>query len=332
MHSLIADCIGCEQVSLNPDQVLDPLYFTHVQTEPQIRNWVYQEIMSYFCKHYGTQEEVATHFSRGGIDVLEVYCSSDSQLTCQAQNLGLKAVRFCRQHGDLGTFHGRSKLYDLLWVTKPRHVWTSPNCGPWSNWSHLNAGKSRELAIKIGSARMAEKTHLLVCDALCRLQIGRGSYTHFHLEQPSGSEMIFQGELSFIVHYTHQVKFDMCTGGNLRHPNRPEAFLPKCMQILTTSTIMHRAVEQWQCRESHDHLQIAGSCAAPGLGRIPLSRYTELYTQTFARRLGKIIQTSVQSKEPQRSNQVCEVFGILEPDNKRRRIEGKNTASHVRVQ
>ena len=71
MHSLIADCIGCEQVSLNPDQVLDPLYFTHAQTEPQIRNWVYQEKMSYFCKHYGAQEEVATHFSRGGVDVLE---------------------------------------------------------------------------------------------------------------------------------------------------------------------------------------------------------------------------------------------------------------------
>ena len=262
MHSLIADCIGCEQVSLNPDQVLDPLYFTHVQTEPQIRNWVYQEMMSYFCKHYGTQEEVATHFSRGGIDILEVYCSSESQLTCQAQNLGLKAVRFCRQHGDLGTFHGRSKLYDLLWVTKPRHVWTSPNCGPWSNWSHLNAGKSRELAIKIGSARMAEKTHLLVCDALCRLQIGRGSDTHFHLEQPSGSEMIFQGELSFIMLYTHQVKFDMCTGGNLRHPNRPEAFLRKRMQILTTSTIMH--TEQWS---SGNVVSLMTICRSPGVAR-----------------------------------------------------------------
>ena len=95
------------------------------------------------------------------------------------------------------------------------------------------------------------------------------------------------------------------------------------MQMLTTSTIMQRAVEQWQRRESHDHLQIAGSCTATGLGRIPLSRYTELYTQTLARRLGKIIQTSVQTKGPQRSNQVCEVFRVLEPDNKRRRIEGK---------
>ena len=163
----------------------------------------------------------------------------------------MKAVRFCRQHGDLGTFGGRCKLYDLIWITRPRNIWTSPNCGPWSGWSHLNAGKSLVLAERISRARSHERCHLHMCDALCRLQIRRRPECHFHLEQPVNSDMIFQGELSFIVHYALQAKFDMCTGGNLQHPEHSELYLKKRMQIWTTSRVLHRTIEQWQCVGQH---------------------------------------------------------------------------------
>lgn len=110
----------------------------------------------------------------------------------------------------------------------------------------------------------------------------------------------------------------MCTGGNLRHLSHPDSFNRKRMQILTTSQVLSRSVEQWQCQESHCHLQIAGSCRVPGLGRMPVSRYTELYTQTFARRISQIIQL-VQNQEEQI---VKPVFAVLEgePEVKRRRI------------
>lgn len=143
----------------------------------------------------------------------------------------MKAVRFCRHHGDLGTFGGRCKLYDVIWITRPRNIWTAPNCGPWSGWSHLNAGKSLALAEKISQARSHERSHLHVCDALCRLQIRRRPECHFHLEQPVNSDMIFQGELSFIVHYALRAKFDMCIGGNLKHPEHQDRYLKKRMQV-----------------------------------------------------------------------------------------------------
>ena len=51
---------------------------------------------------------------------------------------------------------------------------------------------------------------------------------------------------------------------------------------------------------------------------MPVSRYTELYTQTFARRISQIIQL-VQNQEEQI---VKPVFAVLEgePEVKRRRI------------
>ena len=70
-------------------------------------NWVYDEMMQYLKKH-GHQ-----HRQRSLIDVLEVYCSSESQLTKQCIRQGLKTVRFGLAQGDLNTFEGRCKLYEI---------------------------------------------------------------------------------------------------------------------------------------------------------------------------------------------------------------------------
>ena len=229
VRSIILDCTGEEVFQMQPETVIDKEYFRDLNKGAS--NPIYQEMMQYFSKHYGNAEAIDHHLNRIGIELLEVYCDTNSQLTSQAQELGMKAVRFCRHHGDLGTFGGRCKLYDVIWITRPRNIWTAPNCGPWSGWSHLNAGKSLALAEKISQARSHERSHLHVCDALCRLQIRRRPECHFHLEQPVNSDMIFQGELSFIVHYALRAKFDMCIGGNLKHPEHQDRYLKKRMQV-----------------------------------------------------------------------------------------------------
>ena len=38
-------------------------------------------MMQYFCRHYGTLEEVEQHLHRINCDLLEVYCSPNSELT-----------------------------------------------------------------------------------------------------------------------------------------------------------------------------------------------------------------------------------------------------------
>ena len=56
------------------------------------------------------------------LDVLEVYCSSESQLTQQCLRQGLRAKRFCLQDGDLSVQSGRFKLYEVLMKHRPRHI------------------------------------------------------------------------------------------------------------------------------------------------------------------------------------------------------------------
>ena len=160
-------------------------------------NHIRHEMWSYWCKrfHVSNLQQVQQHFSRPGIDVLEVYCSQDSQLTHQCLSQGLSAARFSRKHGDLNTITGRHMLYDMLWHLRPKHIWVAPTCKPWCCWSRLNAAKSEALAQRIDQERRSENVHLLLCDALLHLQLWRSDDCHFHLEQPQGSELIHQREM-----------------------------------------------------------------------------------------------------------------------------------------
>ena len=156
-----------------PEQVVDQAYFQDVLNNQVDRaNWVYEEMWTYWKKKHPQfqLQDFRRHFSTSHCDLLEVYCSEDSQLTQQTSKLGLSAQRFSLRHGDLSTFQGRCKLYDVLWVLRPQHVWTAPRCGPWSNWNRFNASKSQELADRIMSERMAANVNLLLCVALFSVQ------------------------------------------------------------------------------------------------------------------------------------------------------------------
>ena len=69
------------------------------------------------------------------LDLLEVMCSEQSELTNQMMKLGGRAKRLGRIQGDLNTVEGRRKLFTILVQEQPRHLWISPECGPWCQWS-----------------------------------------------------------------------------------------------------------------------------------------------------------------------------------------------------
>ena len=241
---------------------MDPEYFIGVSKEHDgFDNVVFEEMWKYFHDKHGhmSQEQLRRHWQTSKCDLLEVYCTEQSQLTYQSSKLGLRSFRFGLKQGDLSTFLGRTKLYDMLWTFRPKHIWVSPRCAPWSQWNHLNAAKSLKLENQISADKKSEKIHLLVCDSLFRLQMWRGPQFHFHLEQPQGSDMIHQHEMQNIVGNTIRVLCDMCVAGGLKHPNSHEA-LRKRTQVLTTSAILGRMLEKCQCVGNHHHDVIAGSC------------------------------------------------------------------------
>ena len=299
-----------------------------ISTHDHQPNWVYLEMQQYFSQQ-GVQD-LSTVKSNNRCDVLEIYCSSDSQLTKQCIRQGLRAIRFGLKEGDLSTFEGRCKLYDVLIRFRPRHIWMSPRCKAWCKWSQFNAGRSLKAAEKVLRAREEDAVHLMLCGAVFAHQCAMGPKYHFHLEQPIGSDMLFQEPLQIILENTVKVRCDLCTAGNLKHPNTGD-FLQKGIQILTTSKIMARGLQPYICSKKHQHTPVAGSYRKHDGTSGRVSEYSELYTQMFAIRLARTIQANIQVQEctvaPWQDVALAnEMDGINEePESKRRRLNAKTS-------
>ena len=335
LRTLMCDLIGQQMMLDQPHNVIDETYFSREEQSADIKNnWVYQEMWTYFSKKFPNLQshQIQQHWKNAKLDILEVYCSADSEITHQGKLLGLSTIRFGLQQGDLSTFGGRCRLYDLLWTYRPKHIWLAPRCGPWSLWNRLNMNKSLKLQTQISSDRKSESVHLWLCDALFRLQHWRPGRFHAHLEQPAGSEMIEQSELRFVVTHALCVQCDMCMAGQLRHPISTE-LLRKKTQVWTTSPILWRMLQQYQCLGQHAHDVIAGSCKPKGFSRMAVSKYSEKYTSLFGRRICRALQCSSQVSECP----VREHYALTETTDdqeeasepKRRRLNGKFHPEHL---
>ena len=106
------------------------------------------------------------------------------------------------------TTEGRKVLFAELISRRPRHLWSSPECGPWSAWSNLNQMKSIELWDKIHNERIANLEQLALGIVLLRYQRSQGS--HFHWEQPGRSNMFRTPMLQELYAKTAAAEFDMC--------------------------------------------------------------------------------------------------------------------------
>ncbi len=249
----------------------------------QKENWVLNELKEYMKKHPPHKTP------RGRLDLLEIYCSDDSQLNQQGKKQGMTVHRFSLSQGDLRTQEGRMRLYDLLIRFQPRDVWMSPVCKAWCKWNQFNASKSPEAAQRVMEARQQDEVHLKLCSAVFWYQQKQDN--HFHLEQPVGSHMIFQESLAPIVNGTHRAVCHQCTAGELKHPETSE-YLRKGMQILTTSTMLKTMIQQYTCSRDHRHAHVAGSYRDKQGRCRPLSSFTELYTPLFARRVCRALMAS----------------------------------------
>ena len=302
----------------NNDKVVDPYFFLEpFVTSQHSENWVSQEMWAYFR----TKGDVQKQFQTSRHDLMEIYCSQESELTKQGSQLGLVASRFGLRDGDLSTEQGRRCLYDRLWNFRPSHVWMSPKCRAWCRWATFNMHRSPVSAQKVLSSREEDRVHLLLCSALMELQHYRIG-CHFHLEQPVGSHMMFQEEMQVIVANTRRVTCDMCVAGQLKHPDTGK-LIRKATQVFTSSAIMERSLENLKCPRNHPHSQVEGSCTLPNGSRCPVSRFTELYTRTFARNVCKALKCSLRVQEAVVALPEVICPAIAAGDGKRRRIGEK---------
>ena len=309
----------CFDAIADHDQtVIDSSFFLDAfQSTPFEDNWVSREMWAYFQ----TLGDVTKHFSSPKHDLMEIYCSTDSELTKQGFQQGMTVSRFGLRDGDLSTIEGRKRLYDRIWLYRPAHLWMSPKCRAWCRWSTFNMHRSISSAKKVITSREEDRVHLLLCSALMELQHFRPR-CHFHLEQPVGSHMMFQEEMRIIVTNTHRATCDMCVAGQLKHPETGKP-IRKSTQVFTSSAILHRTLENLKCPRNHEHSVVEGSCTLPNGNRCAVSRFTELYTRTFATKVCKPLKCSlkIQAAVVALPEVICPA--VATQDGKRRRLEEK---------
>eukprot|EP00435_Cladocopium_sp_Y103_P013529 s1772_g3.t1 len=226
-----------------------------------------------------------THNHPSRLDVLEIFCGPQSQLTQQSQQLGLKAERFGLQQGDLQTTQGRHDLFKILCTRRPRNVWFSPKCGPWSGYSCLNGSKSIEAWDELQRQRMSSLEQIALGVVILRHQ--RQREDHFHWEQPRGSLMFKLPYLQEVMYYLLAVDVDLCVAGELKDPVNGK-LIRKTLTILSTSHKMIDALSGLRCDHQHEHQIIEGQVYYQGQ-YINRSTFTENYPRKFARRLAKVL-------------------------------------------
>ena len=293
--------------------------------DTQGRNWVAEEMKNYFRRQgYKGRGVTVPSKPRSKCELLEIYCSADSQLTKQSLRQG---NRVGLRQGDLQYQDNRHKLYDILYFHQPRDIWMSPACKAWNKWSIFNSHRSISSAKKVMLAREEDEVHLLLCAAIFEWQCSQGPTFHFHLEQPVGSEMLYEQPLQEIIRQSQIVRCDMCVAGKLTHPESQKP-LQKGTQIITTSAILARGLETLKCQHHHQHDQIAGSYKTAEGKRELVSKYTELYTASFANRVIRTLQTSqkVQEKRVSHPTEIVMIGEEAEAEEqsvKRRRLAEK---------
>ena len=254
------------------------------------------------------------HQSHRRLDLLEVMCSSESELTKQMLHLGGSAMRFGRTEGDLKTPEGRKQLFLLMCRYQPRNIWYSPDCGPWCLWSNLNMNKSLALQEKILAQRKDHLWQISLGIVLLRFQ--KEHDRHFHSEQPNGSVLWQIPGAQELSQYTKRCQFDLCRVGNLRDPQTGE-FIRKRLTVETTSGDLHRDLHNRKCDGSHSHKQIAGSTVVNGQSQ-SMSSFTALYPVRFARCFAKILKY-----DKQRPEWILTADDQSDHPTKRRRLTGK---------
>ena len=242
-------------------------------------------------------EQVSQQVSPGGsqLNLLEVFCSNDSNLTHQVNMLGGKAIRFGIDQGDLHTHEGRVSLFKLLCRFRPEHVWVSPVCKPWSKWSIFNSHRSLESWDRINAERQDMLVQVALCFVMCRHQVRH--QRHMHWEQPKGSVMMTLPYIQEIFQYMKQAQPDLCNAGDLRDPITQQ-HMKKGLNITTTSLRMFEELDPLRCTGDHDHQPIEGRTHANGQS-IARSAFSEVYPRRFARRVAKtMLKKSFPKEKP----------------------------------
>ena len=107
------------------------------------------------------------------LDLLEVFCSPTSTMTQTANKSGLRAERWTKEDFDLSRPSGYIQAARCLKELKPKRLWLSPECGPYSIMQNANQ-KNPEQVERLKQKREIAFRMWQSCIRLATLQVELG--------------------------------------------------------------------------------------------------------------------------------------------------------------
>ena len=266
------------------------------------------------------------------LDLLEVFCGPQSQLTAQSQKLGYRAERFSMLQGDLQTTSGREELFKKMVLQRPRNIWFSPTCGPWSGFSCLNGSRSVDAWDDLQHERMKHLEQVALGVVILRYQ--RQQSSHMHWEQPRNSLMFKVPYMQEVRFYMLAIDVDLCIAGNLKDPQNGLP-IKKSLTIMTTSKYMVKSLTGLRCHGNDQHQVIEGQVNVGGQ-KMNRSSFTANYPRKFARKLALILGRVHKPLEEPYRNEIWPALAAAEhpesPQPKRQRLQRYASAKLSRTQ
>ena len=125
--------------------------------DPLLKADGWQKNMKSGTKNLKTDIAMLLQDGKEQIHLVEVFCSPTSTMTKTAQSAGLKAERWTKEFFDVSKPSGCQLAMERLKELKPKRLWPSPECGPYSIMQNANQRtpqqaealrKKRELAFR----------------------------------------------------------------------------------------------------------------------------------------------------------------------------------------
>ena len=213
--------------------------------------------------------------SSGRLELLEIACSETSILTAEMRRLTGRedaAERLSLWNGcDLSTNEGIRKAVQVIDLKRPRNVWLSPVCGPYSLMQNANQRTPEQVEALQEKRRHALKQYVGCC-IIYSYAVRAGCHATWEWSQ---SCLGWRLPIIKALQERHQPLFAVVRGCQVNLRNDQGDFISKGWKLMTTNRALAETMElPCSCPKNTVHVSCEGS----------LTNKTAFYTKEFGRR------------------------------------------------
>lgn len=227
---------------------------------------------------------LGTLVAHGPTNLLEVACNPDSVLSTTMHHLTgdtNTAVRCSIWNGcDLTTGAGVRSVLNKIDLHRPKHVWVSPICGPYSVMQNINQ-RTEEQKASLEAKRKSALKQYVACGIIFRYCHQRGIDVTWEWSQ---SCQAWRLPLIQKLMVDCQPHFAVIRGCQVNLRDAKQRFISKGWKIMTTNELMAEWLDlPCRCSPGTIHVPCEGS----------LTSRTAYYTKEFAKRVCRCILKGV---------------------------------------